>query len=72
MNSDDTAPITKRPDIHLVVTLGQERTVSRALRGVHLFVCEDLRNFELERGASCIIDCNREHWSYLLPRNLEG
>ncbi|KAJ5685593.1 hypothetical protein N7455_010720 [Penicillium solitum] len=37
-NSDDTAPVTKRPDEHLVVTLGKERTVSRALRGVHLFM----------------------------------
>lgn len=71
-NPDDTMRITKLPDIHLVVTLGRERTVSRALRGVHLFVCEDLRNSELERGHSCIIDCNRQHRSYLVPRNGEG
>ncbi|KAJ5417089.1 uncharacterized protein N7487_000639 [Penicillium crustosum] len=37
-NPDDTMRITKLPDIHLVVTLGRERTVSRALRGVHLFM----------------------------------
>lgn len=71
-NPDDTAPLTKLPDVRLVVTLGQERTVSRALRGIHLFVCEDLRNSELKRGPSCIIDCNRQRWSYLVPRNLEG
>lgn len=66
-NSDDTAPVTKRPDEHLVVTLGKERTVSRALRGVHLFVCEDLRNSELERdlAASSTAIGNIGHIWYL-------
>lgn len=67
ISSPSFVSLTKLPDEYLVVTLGKERTVSRALRGVHLFVCEDLRNSELERdlAASSTTIRNIGHIWYL-------
>ncbi|CAI7617518.1 unnamed protein product [Penicillium discolor] len=38
ISSPSFVSLAKLPDEYLVVTLGKERTVSRALRGVHLFM----------------------------------
>jgi hypothetical protein len=44
-DSEDTGILTKCPEERLVVGLSRERTVSRALKGVHIFVCADFPKF---------------------------
>jgi hypothetical protein len=41
--SEEIGSLTKRPEKRLVVKLSKERTVNRSLRGLHLFVCENLQ-----------------------------
>lgn len=52
MNSEGIENFTKCPGPRIIVRPSQHRTVSRALKGVHLFVSEDLRNSELKSGPS--------------------